>query len=187
MVTTYGRIRLSGFIAICMKLADYLFDSGISPAKLQRELGITPTAFRRYLTNQRIPRAAILAKIRRLTGGAVTYEDFADAALPKCATVVTEPDGRHHVVLPWTQSDRLLSASIAVMLAEPKESDELTEPLRRALSILGPRARYLSKDRFELDHRPTDALRIVRAANTELEQAGLEPIRYPGIPARRKS
>lgn len=169
-----------------MKLADYLFQFGVSPAKLQRELDVTPTAFRRYLTNERIPRPHILARIRAFTRGAVTYEDFADRSPPACATVLATGGGRKVIVLPWSQSDRLLDASIREMLKETRESDQLTEPLRRTMSILGPRVRHAGADMFELDGRRVDARRVVEAANAILEESGFEPIRYPGLPAKPK-
>lgn len=59
-------------------LQRYLHSRDLSHADFGRLIGITQQAARRYATGERIPRAEIMAKIFRATGGAVAPNDFYD-------------------------------------------------------------------------------------------------------------
>ena len=77
-----------------MKLADYMYKHGITPAQLRRMLGVRSRAtISRYLSGDRIPSHKIRLKIQRLTNGQVTLEDLLDTSPPKCAIVVEMPGG----------------------------------------------------------------------------------------------
>lgn len=59
-----------------MKLANFLESKGISQAKFADLIGVEQAAISRYITGTRMPRKEHLARIRTVTGGAVTADDF---------------------------------------------------------------------------------------------------------------
>jgi hypothetical protein len=60
-----------------MKLSTYLADNGISYSAFARAVGAPyPRTIERYAKGQRTPRPAMMARIREVTGGQVTAEDF---------------------------------------------------------------------------------------------------------------
>lgn len=164
-----------------MKLADYLFNSGLAPSDVQGELGImSRSTMYRYLTGERRPRREMMQRIQDLTNGKVTAADFRDRQLPECAVVIRSPQGVLTPVLPWSTRDGRLEAARRSSWEEPANDDSpLGKQLTRALWVLSPRARYLGGDRFVLDHCWVDARRVVEAANLHLLSRGLDPIQYP--------
>jgi predicted transcriptional regulator len=62
-----------------MKLADYLSDRKISQAEFAHLIGATQAAISRYCDHKRMPRTEHLIRIRKVTGGTVTADDFLPA------------------------------------------------------------------------------------------------------------
>ena len=69
-----------------MNLKAFRDTSNLSPPDLAEMIGVTPRAIHQYESGHRIPRPAIMARIREVTGGAVTAADFYDSA-PMAAVV----------------------------------------------------------------------------------------------------
>jgi hypothetical protein len=164
-----------------MKLADYLFNSGLAPSDVQGELGIkSRSTMYRYLTGERRPRREMMQRISEFTNGTVRSEDFADSRPPDCAVIIRRADGKLSAVMPWSTKDGRLEAARRSVREDTASSDcPLSTQLTRALWVLSPRARYLGGDRFVLDHCWVDARRVIEAANRHLVSRGLEPIQYP--------
>jgi hypothetical protein len=163
-----------------MKLADYLYYSGLSPSDVQGQLGIKHrSTIYRYLTGECRPRGKTMQRIESLTHGKVTPKDFDDPRPPDCAVVIRRSNGRLSAVLPWSTRDGRLDAAHKASKSEPTEERILTEQARRALWILMPRAKHLGNDRFMLDGRSSDLRRIIIAANAFLISRGMDPIEYP--------
>jgi transcriptional regulator with XRE-family HTH domain len=59
-----------------MNLARYLAQHNERLADFAGRIGVTTTAMQRYLDGERRPKAAILERIHRATGGAVQPNDF---------------------------------------------------------------------------------------------------------------
>jgi predicted transcriptional regulator len=59
-----------------MTLADYLAAKKISQAEFAQSIGVSQVAVSRYVSGQRMPRKNWLLKIRQVTGGLVTGNDF---------------------------------------------------------------------------------------------------------------
>jgi transcriptional regulator with XRE-family HTH domain len=59
-----------------MRLGQYMAGRGVNDAALARDLGVTAAAVGRYRNGKRLPSPAVMKKIRRLTDGAVTADDF---------------------------------------------------------------------------------------------------------------
>lgn len=59
-----------------MQLADYLKTNGISDDDFGQSIGVTRQAVHRYKTFERFPERAVLTEIFRITGGAVSPNDF---------------------------------------------------------------------------------------------------------------
>jgi predicted transcriptional regulator len=59
-----------------MTLADYLAMKKISQAEFAQSIGVSQVAVSRYASGQRMPRRNWLLKIRDVTGGLVTGNDF---------------------------------------------------------------------------------------------------------------
>jgi len=59
-----------------MNLRDYLSFRKISGSSLAREIGVTPAALRFWVRRERMPRMRQMAKIMRITNGAVQPNDF---------------------------------------------------------------------------------------------------------------
>lgn len=165
-----------------MKLADYIHQFGPSPAIMRRRLGVSPSAFRRYLANERIPIPKVLQQIIQITDGLVQLSDFLDPTPPKCATVITLPDGRTRSVLPWCNRDADLDACIGVVRNETREATGPSPPLQTALNELGARVKPMKgSGMYLLDGRPADVRRVIDMANRQRIVRGQEPISYPGV------
>jgi predicted transcriptional regulator len=59
-----------------MDLGAYRLAKGIGVADLARHLGISLSSAYRYTRGERVPPRNVVVKIRRLTDGAVTADDF---------------------------------------------------------------------------------------------------------------
>ncbi|MEM1166912.1 MAG: helix-turn-helix transcriptional regulator [Planctomycetota bacterium] len=167
-----------------MKLADWLHARSLTPEQLRRMLGVTSrSTVNRYLGGDRVPRPPILHQIHDLTGGAVTLEDFLDPTPPECAAVVRDVGGRTRWVFPWSRGYAQERAFIE-MMRSPREGDTPSEPLTMAMETLGSRLRRTRRGRFLLDGRPSDARRVVAAANRIRAASGEPPIPYPTVRRR---
>jgi len=159
-----------------MKLADYLYEYNLSPARLRKRLGIRcRSTVWRYLNNERIPKPVTLQKIITLTDGRVQLKDFLDTTPPDCARLVRRPEGSERLALPWS--------------VQPDGGDErpedhveprISNPVKRAIAVLEGRAWFTPKGVFLLDGKNTDLRRMMRAANLVLRKQGKPPIPYPG-------
>lgn len=58
-----------------MNLAKYLAENGIKPAAFSREINVSRAAVSRYVSG-RVPKGEILQRIRTVTKGKVTPNDF---------------------------------------------------------------------------------------------------------------
>jgi hypothetical protein len=58
------------------KLSEYLQTQGVSETDMARQIGVSQVAVNRYRRGERIPEAAIMARIVQATDGAVTPNDF---------------------------------------------------------------------------------------------------------------
>ena len=154
------------------KLSDWIHERSITPGQLRRMLGVrTRSTISRWLTGQRVPNGAMLAKIERLTEGAVTKVDFLDPAPPQCARVVQRPDGSTRWVFPWSGEDEETT----------NYSSRLSRPLLRAIEVLDGRAWYSPRGVFLLDGRLSDPRRVVAAANDVLRARHQATIKYPFV------
>lgn len=59
-----------------MDLHSYLATNNVRPSDFAVRIGVTLTALQRYLDGERRPKADILERIHRATGGAVQPNDF---------------------------------------------------------------------------------------------------------------
>lgn len=72
------------FLAICtslvnkrrMRLSKYLSDHELSLTKFAQDMGVSVETVRRYREGERTPRPEQMAKIKAITAGAVTADDF---------------------------------------------------------------------------------------------------------------
>jgi hypothetical protein len=168
-----------------MKLADWLHTRSITPEQLRRMLGVpNRSTIHRWLDGSRRPSPDRLHQIELLTEGEVTRDDFDDPAPPECAQVILGEDGEEEWVFEWSRGDRRQAAALRSMRAEPKEWETFTTPLAKALDILGSRARLTPRGTFLLDGRPSDARRIVKAANELLASKGGDQMPYPTVKRR---
>lgn len=164
-----------------MKLADYLFRSGMSTTQLRRALGIAcRSTITRYLNGDRVPNNATLLQIIKLTDGQVRFEDFLSGGNPDCATVITLPDGKQRLVFPWSTRRSDLAAVDQQERARKANDNLLPEALHTSVTVLRGRAVQRGQAWY-LDGRPSDATRIVRAANLILTAAGKPLLQYPGV------
>jgi len=62
-----------------MTLSDYLVDRKITHAAFAEKIGTSQVAVTRYANGARIPRPAVMSRIERETGGAVSPNDFVRA------------------------------------------------------------------------------------------------------------
>jgi hypothetical protein len=165
-----------------MKLADYLFQSGMTTSQLRRALGLASrSAVTRYLHGERVPNPTTMQKIIELTGGRVQLRDFLAPGNPECATIITLPDGRRRLVFPWSSKESDLAAANDVEMARAIEQDNLSEPLQRAVKALAGRAQRQPSGSWRLDGRPCDVRRVVLEANRRLRELGQPIIEYPGL------
>jgi hypothetical protein len=151
-----------------MKLADYLFRSGMTTTQLRQALGVScRSTITRYLNGERVPSNDIMLRIKALTGGQVQWEDFLRGGNPDCATVITLANGQQRLVFPW--STRRSDLAAAESLERRRTTgDVLTPPaIQIAVTVLRGRAVQRGQGWF-LDNRPSDAPRIIRAANRVL-------------------
>lgn len=63
-----------------MKLADFLSDRKLTSAEFASMVGVSVKAVAKWRQGRRFPRAEVLERIHRATGGAVTANDFLPAA-----------------------------------------------------------------------------------------------------------
>ena len=190
-----------------MKLADYMYQTGMTPGQLRAMLGVkSRSTVLRYISGERVPNGTIMAKIKELSGGRVTLRDFYDESPPKCIRILIDRHGEEHKVYPWTNIERRhqfpandnhppdssgsmdglgdvvlpptdWSRPLSVELADPWPS----QPLKMAIDELGSRVKPSKRRDFLLDGRLVDARRIVAEANRSRRERGLPPIPYPGV------
>lgn len=164
-----------------MKLADFLFHTGMTTSELRRRLGIASrTTIARYLHGDRIPTPVILQKIIDLSGGRVQLRDFLSPGNPECATVIKLPCGRKKLVFPWATGQLELAAANDAESIRAKQHDAVGDIALKALGVLGPRARRGAGGIWTLDGRPCDFRRIVLEANQRLRERSSPLISYPG-------
>ncbi|MEM9167593.1 MAG: hypothetical protein AAGB48_11315 [Planctomycetota bacterium] len=165
-----------------MKLADWLHARSLTPEQLRRMLGVpNRSTVHRWLDGSRRPAPDRLHQIELLTEGGVTRLDFEDPGPPRCAEVVFGDDGEPDLVFPWSKGADRHDAAHRAMLGEPREGEAFTTPLLKALDVLGSRAKLTARGTFLLDGRPSDARRIVLAANALLASRAEPPIVYPTV------
>ena len=63
-----------------MKLREYMQERGWKDADLAQRIGVSVQAANRYRRGLRIPSGKVMRRIAEVTGGAVTANDFYDAA-----------------------------------------------------------------------------------------------------------
>lgn len=61
-----------------MKLADYLAKNDLTPEAFGKKAKVTRPTVTRWRDGKRMPRVDHLKKIREITNGAVTADDFVD-------------------------------------------------------------------------------------------------------------
>lgn len=177
----YGISIVGCGISRFMKLADYLFDTNLTPADLRRELGHrNGGTISRWLRGVRKPNFYNMCRLMVFTRGQVTPADFLDPSPPKCATFVQLPDGTKKMVLPWCNRDALLDACLDSTVDEPEEDDP-PEPVMEAIRELGPRVTRQPSGWYFLDRRPSTPKKIVEAANRMRHLRNKLPIPYPGM------
>lgn len=163
-----------------MKLADYLYENGMTPTHIRRLLGIKHrSTFLRWLTGDRVPSKAMCDRISLFTNGHVRRTDFLDPSPPKCAVIVMEPGTDDVVVIhPWSPRYEAIKARQNGL---DGDSPNLSPSVLRALRVLKGRAWYTPTGRFTLDGRLVDLKRIMLEANDVLEKRGEPPIPYPSV------
>ena len=168
-----------------MKLADWLHARSLTPEQLRRMLGVTNrSTIHRWLDGTRRPGRDRLQQIELLTEGAVTPADFDDPAPPHCAQVVERAQGKEDLIFPWSKGAERREAAFEAMMDEPREGEVFTTPLLSALEVLGTRAKLTPRGTFLLDGRPSDARRVVAAANEKLASKGHPRLPYPTVKRR---
>jgi transcriptional regulator with XRE-family HTH domain len=70
---------------LCMKLAAYLAGNQITDADFASRIGVTRQAVHRYKSGERAPEWSVLSKIKEVTSGAVSPDDFLPAPTPQPA------------------------------------------------------------------------------------------------------
>ena len=65
-----------------MTLAEWMSQQGLTEAQAALRFGVTQAAVNKYRRRLRIPRPAVMRRIAEVTGGAVTPNDFHQAAQP---------------------------------------------------------------------------------------------------------
>lgn len=63
-----------------MKLSDYLEAQNMTHSAFAERIGVSQGAVTRYANGARVPRPAVMSKIRQATDGQVSYRDFLEAA-----------------------------------------------------------------------------------------------------------
>lgn len=173
-----------------MNLADYLLQHQLSPAEFARRIGVGRMSVHRYLRGERFPRPHVLRRIRAVTAGHVTADDFVDVT-----DAESHPNGRtahrssdaitQRRDYPWSRTTarerRGAEAAFARMMQEPPEGEDWSPTIRAAFETLGDRARFLDSQ-FQLDDRVVRAATLVTEANRLRQDQGLPSLRYPGVP-----
>lgn len=59
-----------------MKLQDWMKEKGVRRSEAAEAVEVSVHTLGRYITGQRRPRRNVLERIKRLTGGSVTADDF---------------------------------------------------------------------------------------------------------------
>lgn len=77
--------------SVSMNLRTFLDDRKIAPARFAETIDVTPTALKRYLDGERVPRAEILERIANATGGSVQPNDFFSFAPSTAAAAQPHP------------------------------------------------------------------------------------------------
>ena len=67
------------FYGPLMKLSEFLEKSGVSVDEFAGKIGVTRQAVHLYLTDQRVPRKSVMAKIAKATKDQVMANDFMGA------------------------------------------------------------------------------------------------------------
>lgn len=70
---------------LAMKLADYLHSVPTKDADFADRIGVTRQSLHRYCAGERTPRPEVMVRIRRVTNGAVTADDFLPAPADEAA------------------------------------------------------------------------------------------------------
>lgn len=167
-----------------MKLADWLHARSMTPEQLRRMLGVKQrSTVMRYLTGDRTPSLELIQLILEITEEQVTLADFLDTSPPQCAEVVTDAKGEPRLVFPWSRGERQ-DAAYQRMMDSPPEGDRLSDPVTKAIEVLGGRARFTKRGVFLLDGQLSDARRVVAEANRILRAEGQPLIAYPGVHRR---
>lgn len=164
-----------------MKLADWLYTNSITPEQLRRMLGLKQrSTVYRHLNGDRKPSKPVMDKIKLITDGEVGEADFEDTSPPNCAAVIEDANGNPRLVFPWSRGQQYQEAAYRSSRDPEPGPDRVSNTIMKALNILGGRARLTQRGRFMLDGRPTDARRVVVAANELLEERGKPLLEYPG-------
>lgn len=61
-----------------MRLDEYLDRNGTNPSWFAKKLGVSRTAFHRWRSGLSAPSSLMAVRIKEMTGGAVTADDFAE-------------------------------------------------------------------------------------------------------------
>lgn len=161
-----------------MKLADFLHESRMTTTQLRRALGVSSrSTVTRYLHGERTPSLAMMMKIAKLTQGRVQPHDFATPGNPICATVITLPSGKKKLVFPWNTNAADLAAVEALERVRGA-NDNMSTPIATAIRELEHRVKRRG-DQLWLDGRPSDARRVILAANDRRKRRGETPLAYP--------
>ncbi len=165
-----------------MKLADFLFQSGMTTTQLRLALKLASrSTITRYLHGERVPNPGTLQKIIELTGGRVQLRDFLSPGNPECATVIVLANGSKKLVFPWSTSASDLEAANDAEKVRAIEQDNQSEPMRRVLAVMADRVSRGPNGAWLLDGRLTDFRRIAVEANKRLREQGKPLIDYPGL------
>lgn len=183
LATSGSSVRPSAVLRYLMtKLADWLLRERLTPEQLRRMLGVkNRSTVMRWLTGARVPGAEMLQKINDITQGEVTIEDFLDPSPPKCAEVILDLAGNPKLVFPWTPGREVQAEAYKKVRTEPREGDRWSDPITKAMEVLGNRVRFTKRGLFLLDGRVTDARGVVREANKVLDAFGRPQLPYPGV------
>lgn len=171
-----------------MKLIDYLHRNNITIKQFAGIAGIkSRTTIYRYVHGQRRPKAELLLRISKATGGEVAASDFADGL--DCGELNEELRilKREEKALHENFGVRCITSrqwdktNVADYLAASKTNDNLSYPLWYALQVLEGRVVVENESKFFLDNKPVPATAIIKAANQVLLSSGRSQIAYPGV------
>ncbi|PCI09698.1 hypothetical protein COB72_05525 [bacterium] len=140
----------------------------------------------RYITGDRKPSPKVVELIEKITDGEVLQVDFEDTSPPKCAVVIDGSNGEPRLYFPWSRGYRYQEAAFEKTRYTEPGPDTPSNTIIDAIEILAGRARITPRGRFMLDGRPTDARRVVLAANRQLASDGKSELEYPSTPKGMK-